>query len=124
MRAAPAGRSCADLHRLPVAALRYLTDALVQSLYHHRRIENRGDGSVVRLADGQAATAINDQLLPLPPEHEAFEETLRAQLKRHVVERCIYGVDIDPLAVELGRMAMWVETMDRTLPFGFQHLVV
>ena len=103
----------------PVAALRYLTDALVQSLYHHRRIENRGDGSVARLADGQAATAINDQLLPLPPEHEAFEETLRAQLKRHVVERCIYGVDIDPLAVELGRMAMWVETMDRTLPFGF-----
>ena len=103
----------------PVAALRYLTDALVQSLYHHQRIESRGDGSIARLADGQAATTISDQLIPLPPEHEAFEETLRAQLKRHVVERCIYGVDIDPLAVELGRMAMWVETMDRTLPFGF-----
>ena len=103
----------------PVAALRYITDALVQSLYHHQRIERRGDGSVARLADGQAATKISDQLIPLPPEHEAFEETLRAQLKRHVVERCIYGVDIDSLAVELGRMALWIETMDRTLPFGF-----
>jgi hypothetical protein len=103
----------------PVSALRYLTDALVQSLYHHQRIDRRGDGAVARLADGQAAGKISDQLIPLPPDHEAFEETLRAQLKRHIVERCIYGVDIDQLAVELGRMALWVETMDRTLPFGF-----
>ncbi len=103
----------------PVSALRYLTDALVQSLYHYQRIDRRGDGAVARLADGQVAGKISDQLIPLPPDHEAFEETLRAQLKRHIVERCIYGVDIDQLAVELGRMALWVETMDRTLPFGF-----
>jgi hypothetical protein len=103
----------------PVSALRYLTDALVQSLYHHQRIDRRDDGAVARLADGQAAGKISDQLIPLPPDHEAFEETLRVQLKRHIVERCIYGVDLDQLAVELGRMALWVETMDRTLPFGF-----
>jgi hypothetical protein len=36
-----------------------------------------------------------------------------------VVERCIYGVDLDPIAVELCRLALWVETMDRTLPFSF-----
>jgi hypothetical protein len=53
------------------------------------------------------------------PPTKAFEEALRAQLKRHIVERCLYGVDLDPLAVELGRMALWVETMDRDLPFGF-----
>lgn len=35
------------------------------------------------------------------------------------MERCIYGVDIDPLAVELCRLALWIETMDRTLPFSF-----
>ena len=100
-------------------ALRYLTDALVQSLYHHQRIERRQDGAVARLADGQATQGLGEQLLPLPPEHEGFEDTLRAQLKRHLVERCLYGVDLDPLAVELGRMALWVETMDRSLPFGF-----
>jgi hypothetical protein len=100
-------------------ALRFLTDVLVQALYHHKRIERRDDGAIARLADGHAAQGLADELLPLPPDHEGFEDVLRAQLKRHVVERCIYGVDLDPLAVELGRMALWVETMDRNLPFGF-----
>ena len=40
-------------------------------------------------------------------------------LRRHVVERCLYAVDLDPLAVELCRLSLWIETMDRTLPFGF-----
>ncbi len=43
----------------------------------------------------------------------------KARLRRYVVERCIYGVDLDPLAVELCRLALWVETMDRNLPFSF-----
>ncbi|MXY53882.1 MAG: hypothetical protein F4Y86_15355 [Gammaproteobacteria bacterium] len=40
-------------------------------------------------------------------------------LRRHVVERCIYAVDGDPLAIELCRLSLWIETMDRLLPFGF-----
>jgi hypothetical protein len=36
-----------------------------------------------------------------------------------VVERCIYGVDINPLAVELARVSLWVETLDAELPFSF-----
>lgn len=100
-------------------ALRYLTDALVASLYHHKLIERAEDGGVPRMADGQISELLSDELLKLHPAHEGFEEALRAQLKRHIVERCLYGVDLDPLAVELGRMALWVETMDRDLPFGF-----
>ena len=50
---------------------------------------------------------------------EQAEAYSKPRLKRYVVERCIYGVDINPLAVELGRLALWVETMDRALPFGF-----
>ena len=40
-------------------------------------------------------------------------------MRRHVVERCIYGVDINPLAVELARVSLWVETLDPELPFSF-----
>lgn len=101
------------------SALRYLTDALVASLYHYRLIERAEDGGVPRMADGQISEVLSDELLKLNPTHEGFEDALRAQLKRHIVERCLYGVDLDPLAVELGRMALWVETMDRDLPFGF-----
>lgn len=100
-------------------ALRYLTDALTQSLFHHKLIERGEDGSVPRMADGKLSELLSDEFTKLNPREDGFEEALRAQLKRHVVENCLYGVDLDPLAVELGRMALWVETMDRDLPFGF-----
>jgi len=102
-----------------VAALRYLTDALMESLHSHNRIDTRPDGAICRLADGLPLDHPGQETLPVPPDHPEFDDRLRARLKRHVVERCIYGVDIDPLAVELARMALWVETMDRRLPFGF-----
>lgn len=102
-----------------VGALRYLTDALLESLFHHEYVKPAEEDKEATLDDERISALLSDELLKLKPGHEGFEESLRAQLKRHVVERCLYGVDIDPLAVELGRMALWVETMDRDLPFGF-----
>jgi hypothetical protein len=103
-----------------VGALRYLVDALVASLYHHKRLAPHGaDATICRLADGQPLHHPSQQTLPVPLDHDEFDDRLRAALRRHVVERCIYGVDYDPLAVELGQMALWIETMDRSLPFGF-----
>ncbi|WP_428266021.1 Eco57I restriction-modification methylase domain-containing protein [Haliangium sp.] len=102
-----------------IAALRTLTDALFESLHHYDRIEPRPDGSIARLADGGDADSATHELLPVPPEHDEFEDRLRARLKRHIVERCLYGVDLNPVAVELARLALWVETMDRELPFEF-----
>lgn len=102
-----------------ISALRYLTEALVESLHHHGRLEERAEQTICRLADGLPADHPSHETLPLPKDHPDFEDKLRARLKRYVVERCIYGVDLDPLAVELARTALWVETMDRQLPFGF-----
>ncbi len=102
-----------------VAALRYLTDALVESLHFNGRLHARPDGAICKLADGLPLDHPSQETVPVPLDHPEFDERLRARLKRHVVERCLYGVDIDPLAVELARMALWVETMDRRLPFGF-----
>ena len=50
---------------------------------------------------------------------DTFEDRVKAMLRRHVVERCIYGVDINALAVELARVSLWVETLDPELPFSF-----
>lgn len=103
-----------------VAALRFLTEALFTSLHHHSRIRQEGTGAIVTLAEGVPSMASHvEELLPCRPDEDHFESLLRARLKRHVVERCIYGVDQDALAVELGRLALWVETMDRSLPFDF-----
>lgn len=38
---------------------------------------------------------------------------------RDVARRCIYGVDRNPMAVELTKVALWIETIDPGLPLGF-----
>jgi len=107
----------------PVAALRYLTDALFASILHHDRITGELGQALEEILGFHTSTSDVTSLqatqLPCPPGDDAFEDRLRAVLKRYVVERCIYGVDIDPLAVELCRLSLWIETMDRSLPFSF-----
>jgi hypothetical protein len=109
----------------PVAALRFLTEALFASLHHHGRVSADGERSVVRILartpvkDDETDERLGEELLPCRPDDALFEPRLKAILRRHIVERCIYGVDLDPLAMELCRLALWVETMDRSLPFSF-----
>jgi hypothetical protein len=102
-----------------LAALRFLTEALVESLHWHNCLVPRQDGVIIRLADGQAVTSLSEETIPKPISDPEFQEYLRAYLRRHIVERCLYGVDLDPLAVELGKLALWIETMDPKLPFEF-----
>lgn len=107
-----------------LSALRFLTDALFASLQHHGRIKPDGERTLVRLlgldsVEDLHGDRLGDERIPCRPDHADFEPRLKAVLRRHVVERCIYAVDLDPLAVELCRLSLWIETMDRTLPFGF-----
>lgn len=45
---------------------------------------------------------------------------------RDVIQHCIYGVDLNPLAVELARMALWLEGFAEGKPLSFldHHLIV
>lgn len=49
-----------------------------------------------------------------------------AKYKRRVAEKCLYGVDLNPLAVELAKVSLWLETLaqDRPLTFLDAHLRV
>jgi hypothetical protein len=107
-----------------VAALHYLTDALYRSLCHHRQLDDPDRAKRLTLPYGRPRTGKEgDELVPFPPDDsqrgDTFEDRVKALLRRHVVERCIYGVDINPLAVELARVSLWVETLDLELPFSF-----
>ena len=107
-----------------VAALHYLTEALYKSLCHHRKLDDPSQAKRVTLPYGRPKNGNEgDELLPFPPDDpnrgEMFADRVKALLRRHVVERCIYGVDINPLAVELARVSLWVETLDPELPFSF-----
>lgn len=104
----------------PLAALRFLTDALYHSLVHHQRFTGYDDRTVIDLIrDTDNETTLADETLPCRPDDAEFEPRTKAVLRRYIVERCIYGVDLDPLAVELCRLSLWIETLDRRLPFTF-----
>lgn len=49
----------------------------------------------------------------------------RAALARAVAERCLFGVDLNPTAVQLARLSLWMTTLasDRPLTFLDHHLV-
>src|SRR5205814_9903088 len=51
-------------------------------------------------------------------------ESTLSYWKRRVVESCLYGVDLNPMAVELAKLALWLETVaaDRPLTFLDHHL--
>ena len=38
---------------------------------------------------------------------------------REVVTRCIYGVDLNPMAVELAKLSLWLEALEPGKPLGF-----
>ena len=55
-------------------------------------------------------------------EARAANSEARAWCKRRIAERCLFGVDLNPTAVQLARVALWIESMagDRPLTY-FQH---
>ncbi len=48
----------------------------------------------------------------------------RAGFRRLVAQRCLFGVDLNPMAVQLGRLSLWLATLaaDRPLTFLDHHL--
>ncbi|MCE7009970.1 N-6 DNA methylase [Kibdelosporangium philippinense] len=63
-----------------------------------------------RIAKRLAAARTGD---PEPPD-----AAVRTAL-REVVGRCIYGVDVNPMAVELAKVSLWLEAMERGKPLAF-----
>ena len=51
-------------------------------------------------------------------EIEATPDEVRRAL-REVVARCVYGTDLNPMAVELCRVALWLETLEPGKPLSF-----
>jgi N-6 DNA Methylase len=45
-------------------------------------------------------------------------ESVRAAL-RDVITRCVYGVDVNPMAVELAKVSLWLEALDPGKPLSF-----
>ncbi|BFN06398.1 Eco57I restriction-modification methylase domain-containing protein [Pseudomonas aeruginosa] len=91
-----------------VQTCRWLAERLVEAW---TLAEDRGETID---ADGQVADAGACQE-PLASDIEARTTIAR----RLIAERCLYGVDLNPLAVELAKLSIWLVTLAKGRPFGF-----
>ena len=90
-----------------VATCRYLGEKLITAW----KTEDAGkeisvDGKALDLGSGA-------ELMP----KELDDRMLVA--RRLIAERCIYGVDMNPMAVELAKLSIWLVTLQKGRPFGF-----
>jgi hypothetical protein len=53
------------------------------------------------------------------PPPDARGEADLAYWKRRVAQSCIYGVDLNPLAVDLAKLSLWLATVAKNRPLSF-----
>lgn len=92
-----------------VQTIRYMSERLVEAW---QQALNATEES---LCMPYALPCTSSASLPIPKE---YDEQKR-YAKRFVARECIYGVDINPLAVEIAKISIWLETLDKSLPFTF-----
>ncbi|MEI6278288.1 MAG: hypothetical protein WCQ16_02750 [Verrucomicrobiae bacterium] len=61
---------------------------------------------------------IANRRVPVPPG-VSQEQSEIAYWRRRVVEACIYGVDINPMAVELAKLSLWLTCIAAEEPLNF-----
>ncbi|MEV6603543.1 type IIL restriction-modification enzyme MmeI [Kutzneria sp. NPDC051319] len=83
-----------------VSAAFYLGDRLVEAR------AREGDRQAL---DAEISRAVG--------EHQ--DDPVVIDARRSVIERCLYGVDINPTAVEIAKVSLWLVSMDTQRPFTF-----
>ncbi len=73
-----------------------------------------GSGHFLLGAARRAAGRIARHRSPGAPSQEVFQHAMR-----EVVSHCIYGVDRNPMAVELCKVALWIEALEPGKPLSF-----
>jgi len=94
-----------------VQACRYLAERLVEAWSIAER--HLGSAPLVIPEGEPAAGHHREQLLPKDDEERL------ALARRLVAERCLYGVDINPMAVEMAKLSLWLVTLHKNRPFTF-----
>ena len=100
-----------------VQSCRYLSEKLVEAWEKAEQdaINSAANGRKPLLTiDAQPSQGRSgEELLPVEREERL------ALARRLVSERCLYGVDKNPMAVEMAKLSLWLITIARNQPFTF-----
>jgi len=110
-----------------VEATDYLARALVEAFLGEAALET--PMAEVRLKREEplpygAKTVVLDKVKTVASELASDEKARLEEedirwARREVVEKCIYGVDLNPLAVELAKLSLWLYTVAVNKPLNF-----
>jgi hypothetical protein len=94
-----------------VQACRYLSERLVEAW---EDAEKAAGGKLVVTPAGELAKGeVTERALAVDTEERL---TLA---RRYVADRCLYGVDKNPMAVEMAKLSLWLVTLQKDRPFTF-----
>ncbi|WP_323137828.1 Eco57I restriction-modification methylase domain-containing protein [Nocardia sp. alder85J] len=85
-----------------VAACRYLARHLVEAW------SREGDSRAADYVTRPKENALADDADPVVID-----------ARRQIIEHCLYGADINPMAVEMAKLSLWLVSMDPARPFTF-----
>jgi hypothetical protein len=94
-----------------VQACRYLAERLVEAW---ENLEKQHPGEVLITPEGTFSIGSPSERLVPADTNERI-----AIARRVVADRCLYGVDINPMAVEMAKLSLWLITLQRDRPFNF-----
>src|SRR5690606_19805859 len=94
-----------------VQATRYLAERLVDAW--ERMVAEQPDSILTMPFATPSQGDASENLMP-----ESREERI-VFARRYVAERCIYGVDMNRLAVEMAKLSLWLTTLSTDRPFTF-----
>ena len=98
-----------------VAAVDHIEAGMAAFLVEHHLPEIVNE---LRRLEGSARDALGDA-------QADYEIEPSALLRRQIARRCVYGIDLNPIAVELARVAMWIHTFVAGLPMSsLDHTLV
>ena len=76
--------------------------------------EKANPGKILATPEGDfSAVTPAERIIPADPAERL------AIARRYVADRCLYGVDINPMAVEMAKLSLWLITLQRDRPFTF-----
>ena len=94
-----------------VQAARYMAERLLEAW---EAVEEDATGEVKITPFGEPSTGEPDeQLIPDDPDERIV------YARRTVAQRCLYGVDVNPLATEMAKLSLWLLTLAKDKPFTF-----
>lgn len=98
--------ACGSGHFL-VEALNYLTQKALEDYEHNEELQKLVASEKTRIIE-----KMNSMRLPIEPDEAQV-------LKRVLLKNCIYGVDLNPFAIELARLSLWIDTFIFGTPLSF-----